>query len=458
MANPTAAGSNTFDWGVPNPTVHAPPSRNPISATPQTLFDVKFNPVGAYDRFLASDIAFLASGASSDDRHILANPEDFFPEFHELYDSLPFGKPGQTTRREWADNVRNLMFDLATKHDRSTGGTTFIVHIKGTTIPNAPLVPERLKAEVYLPPQFLAEHPELHQTVAYLVQTVIEQIGIPTVADWRHRVQRVWKTRQQDGWVAPVVLPTALIPSPLTPRSALYLFGGHPFGQLTLPAPTTGPTLPGLAPVNDRDIAVFDDVLEHYESLDQPFSRAEELEAENEVLRITLDSLQSLNTSMQVDYQDRERLLNAELNLMTSKIHQLENQLRLTRVQLPPRGPVSSQEAPSTPARRPPPAYTPTSPLRHGSPAAHSFSQAAASPRRGIAPGTPSAADRAPFVTDLTDDFLEYHGLMQIRNALLLIMRFVSPVNWRAEIARLDGVPEDLVEDLVNAMDGDRSA
>ena len=55
----------------------------------------------------------------------------------------------------------------------------------GTTIPNAPALPEYLKAHVYLPPNLLNEFTESHEPIANIVQSFIETIGVPTVMRWR---------------------------------------------------------------------------------------------------------------------------------------------------------------------------------------------------------------------------------------------------------------------------------
>jgi hypothetical protein len=43
--------------------------------------------------------------------------DEFFPEFHNLHESQPAGRPGQTSRREWGDQVRALIFDLVRSLD-----------------------------------------------------------------------------------------------------------------------------------------------------------------------------------------------------------------------------------------------------------------------------------------------------------------------------------------------------
>ncbi|KAJ6612565.1 hypothetical protein B0H10DRAFT_2223061 [Mycena sp. CBHHK59/15] len=120
-----------FDWGVPGVTIPLPLSKNPIPAAVTPWNDLQFTPVGAYEvqphigipmdeyscfncshhKFLASDLAWLASGTSEDGNH-LVSPDEFFPEFMDLYNSQPTGTPGQTARKAWAERIRQLMFDL----------------------------------------------------------------------------------------------------------------------------------------------------------------------------------------------------------------------------------------------------------------------------------------------------------------------------------------------------------
>lgn len=59
-----------------------------------------------------------------------------------------------------------------------------IIHVEGANIPGAPLLPECVKADVYLPPAIIDEHPEMHPAIAQIVQTFIEVVGIPTIQCW----------------------------------------------------------------------------------------------------------------------------------------------------------------------------------------------------------------------------------------------------------------------------------
>lgn len=77
----------------------------------------------------------------------------------------------------------------ATLLDRASGGTTLILHTKGTTVPGSPHQPEFLKADAYFPPAFLADHPACRPALLRIAQEFIEHIGVPTVIDWNRRAR-----------------------------------------------------------------------------------------------------------------------------------------------------------------------------------------------------------------------------------------------------------------------------
>ncbi|KAJ6456852.1 hypothetical protein C8R45DRAFT_1110651 [Mycena sanguinolenta] len=447
----TTASPPPYDWGIPNVSVPVPASRTVIPPTPKPLGEVEFTPVGLYDvrrnlgasvphfnrmrhRYAAADLAFVAAGASEDGHH-QTSPDEFFPEYWHLYDSQPVGKPGQVARRDFGDRCRRSVWDTTTKWDRATGGTTFIVHVNGTVAPGTPSAPEHLKAQVYLPPHFLAHHPQAHPAIAFLVQTVIEQIGVPTVQDWRNKAARVW-TLTETNHGLPATQPAVLIPAPVNPRSAHYVFLGRPANQLALPAPTPGPVLPGLHPVDDDDLAIFD--IDEHTDLATAVARAEAAEAENEVLRDTIESLQALNVQMQSDFDYRQKALEDELQYHVKKVVELENKV----LSFPSS---SSQRVPGTPSRRAPPSYL--SPRRE-SPASFGGLN---SQRRG----TPSPADTG-ITTTLTDEFLQERGLTSLRDAVILVMRLVPSVHWKDELAMLSGMPTNTIDTLATAMDEDQ--
>lgn len=122
---------------------------------------------------------------------------------------------------------------------------------------------ECLKADIYLPPHLVDECPKCHHPIAAIVQTFIEEIGIPTV-NWHIAAGHEfgWTFTQNQGYAIPSLQNLALVPPPAKSGSAHYIFCGRPYGSLPLlasppqqsnsdqhqpmpagPTPTT-PTLP----------------------------------------------------------------------------------------------------------------------------------------------------------------------------------------------------------------------
>jgi hypothetical protein len=159
-----------------------------------------------------------------------------------------------------------------------------VIHSTGTTVPNAPLVPERLKAQVYILPRFLQDHPEAYATITFLVQTYIEHVGIPTAREWRNRAMKIWSLTQC-GHLALPVLPTTLIPIPPA-YSVHYIFKGRPWGDLRLDVPLLTPAqniAPAAARADDDDDLYIDDITFDNDAiaLMDAVERVERLEAEN---------------------------------------------------------------------------------------------------------------------------------------------------------------------------------
>lgn len=122
-----------------------------------------------------------------------------------------------------------------------------VIHIDGTTAPGTPSAPEYLKAQVYLPPStVVAELPNAHNSIAEMVQSFIENVGVPTKARW----ERVG--RSYFGWSlkAPkssrVFPPLLRFSTPIPPSAfgnSIYIFHGHsksqPAASPSQPASTT---------------------------------------------------------------------------------------------------------------------------------------------------------------------------------------------------------------------------
>ncbi|KAF8142394.1 hypothetical protein K438DRAFT_1878106 [Mycena galopus ATCC 62051] len=233
-----------------------------LSIVPRSFNLLRLNPIGLFDlrrlegtlpdhpgmfvqyrrKFDAADIAWLVTGCHTDGRHNPATNQ-FFPEFHELPDSLPTGDLGSTARKALRTKVLDLLFDCATALDRHWGGSTVIFHAQGTTIPDTPLVPEYLRASAYLPRALVDRDTTTHGPIAQMAQIFIEAVAVPTVAAWADNAHHLgWPLDQQFN-VVPRVNPAShvLVPGPIARNSTSYVFRGRPSGALDallgIPAP-----------------------------------------------------------------------------------------------------------------------------------------------------------------------------------------------------------------------------
>ncbi|KAF7371856.1 hypothetical protein MVEN_00042500 [Mycena venus] len=260
-----------WNWRVSGVNLPPPNSRtlDPLNLRPYD--ELGFDPTSAYDlrrhlgvrtdepgrlmasidKFLASDIAWLASGASNDGQHQVE--DRFFDEFDHLRQATLTGNTGATDRKAFIEQGRRLIYDLATKIDRAIGSTTMVLTMEGTTIPGTPTRPEYLKAHAHLPPCFLTQNPSSKHQVATIVQLFIEHIGVPTVATWERRARTLWSlpvgsvnvTRASNRY-------TPLIPTPSPSTSTHYLFRGRE-AVWQPPAPDTV-----VAPMLSQGSTVYD--------------------------------------------------------------------------------------------------------------------------------------------------------------------------------------------------------
>ncbi|KAJ7709315.1 hypothetical protein B0H14DRAFT_3172441 [Mycena olivaceomarginata] len=287
--------SFVHDWGIPGIDIPVPPTRVGLSRDILTFRQLRFSPLGLYDlrrrlgvqpsepgifqrfrnRFLTSDIAWFAGGATS-----------------------PLALWGMKLEKRSTKRMQHAVFDLATLWDRTFGGTTMIMHVEGTTVPNTPTEPQFLRAATYLPPGF----------------TFIEAVGVPTVQQWRaNALLRGWLLTQ---------------PGPVGALDALL--GTAP------PAP---PSVPIVVIPDEDDGDYFDDLM----------ARANYAEAES------AERLEQIhNLEQQVD------ILIARVAAADALSADLQGQLLTTRRGTIPR--VASQprtvRTPASSSRQPPP-YSP---------------------------------------------------------------------------------------------------
>lgn len=110
-----------------------------------------------------------------------------------------------------------------------------VIHVDGTTPPHMLALPEYLKAHVYMPPNLVDEFTDSHSTIASIVQSFIETLGVPTVMHWQQAaVNNNWSLTQTGNLPVPSINDLPVIPNPTTPSSLYYIFPGRPYGSLQM--------------------------------------------------------------------------------------------------------------------------------------------------------------------------------------------------------------------------------
>ena len=123
-------------------------------------------------------------------------------------------------------------------YDRLTGSTTMIISSSGTTVPGSPIRPEYLKASVYLPPAFVAHHPDLHSNIIEIVQQYIETVGVHTVTMWTQRARHDLNYSLTQKGNPHRNANFNAIPNPER-NSAHYTFLGQPYKIIQHPSTTS---------------------------------------------------------------------------------------------------------------------------------------------------------------------------------------------------------------------------
>ncbi|KAJ7697392.1 hypothetical protein B0H17DRAFT_1197452 [Mycena rosella] len=442
-----------YNWGLPGINIPAPLTRDGYgpSAVPIQWSRLKFSPIGLYDlrrrqgvlrrepgvfqqfrqRFITSDIAWFAAGASTDGRHIPGH-NSFFPEFDALRHSLPTGRIGSAARKDLNDQLETAVFDLATCWDRTFGGSTIIMHISGTTVPNTPSQPQFLRCSAYIPPSFLADNPASHGPIAKIVQTFIESVGIPTVQQWRNNANhRGWSLTQSGPGVHPNAASSVLIPAPSPPDSAHYKFNGRPFGVLDDLLATMAPALgPVIIPDDDDDDDEYDDttmdLIAAVERLGYAEARVRELEEQEEIL---VSQVAALEVALEKSCQSLRVALG---NSVSST----------------PTTPLRSQPLMQPSASRRPPPYSPstnrTSRIAPVASSSHLVSPVASSSRRMAEP-------RSPTEPSGLESFIRAHDLQESAIAIRWMMHSFHPAKWQAELLELD-ISGSLASELLDVL------
>ncbi|KAJ6447918.1 hypothetical protein C8R45DRAFT_1115607 [Mycena sanguinolenta] len=447
MASPPAVSPVEWSLGVPGALIRAPPSRVRFPLAPAPFDKLAFTPGGAFDlcrhlgvksseffelfkdKLLAADLALLASGASKDDKHLALGPDEVFQEFHNLYQSLPVGEEGYAERRKFLDGLIQLIFDLVTKWDRVTGGTTTVIHTPGATAPKVAPVPEQLKAVVHLSPRFIHDHPEAHASIAFLDCPRPE---------------------------APAAIPpTAYSPNDAHEAEEDDIGSEAGYGEMGI--------------TFDRNTCALLDALE----------KVEQLEAENCSLLDTITSLQELEQTIRDDAAEQIESLNTELEMSFVEVCRLEFQMSereqnekeyVVRIQQLEDRLQRTEEERATLATRQGccpllvllPRVLTRSVLKslcRGSEASTRFGSPFVSVSGSPRPHAASArvlASGMEVPASSTDRYLADHGLKHLRPAIDVIIHAVSVLQWSEEVRNLPDLDPQLFNGLLDAMDNDR--
>ncbi|KAJ2920123.1 hypothetical protein MD484_g280, partial [Candolleomyces efflorescens] len=184
------------------------------------------------ERLAAADLAFFSHGASLDD-----GPRSN-DTFHQALSNYRQGTNDGATRAVLQLRMKRAIFDLAATLDQMTGGSTLVISMPGALIPGSLATPEYIKANVYAPKTVIREieaqgHPN---PIPDIVQTVIREIGVPTVRRFDRARERHWG-HQRKNIQPPKPLPELTgMPSPIPAGSCRYVFYGKKLH--TMPDPS----------------------------------------------------------------------------------------------------------------------------------------------------------------------------------------------------------------------------
>ncbi|KAG1889914.1 hypothetical protein F4604DRAFT_1914451 [Suillus subluteus] len=209
-----------------SPTVNGFDEFKALIQRPQVLNGI----AGCEDRWESALLSLLTHGLHNDGSH-LDHDNGFYQLTSDHYRTgVSKTQPSLTQENigNWhsqtlhTERILHCIFDLCTVLDRLTGGSTIVLHHPGATSPNVNIAPETLKANVYINPKVLEEHHELHAVVAQITQLFLSDYATPLANAFAD-------TRTRHKWEDPIM---PLIPHPIVPTSAHFIFPGRPAGSL----------------------------------------------------------------------------------------------------------------------------------------------------------------------------------------------------------------------------------
>jgi hypothetical protein len=362
--------------------------------------------------------------------------------------------------------------------DRTFGGCTMILHVDGTTVPGVPALPQFVKAHVYLPPNLVEEIPDSHQPISSIVQSFIENLGIPTIKRWKRAGRnRGWPLDQAGHAYGPGLVTHALIPPPTSPSSSHYVFHGRPFDLHTSGNDLHASTVPEevAAPRATPNSEQGD-----FEELDPSTLRLIDALEEIAGLRMKIDTMAEGEVKREAEYAAGEVSHKATILSLRNEIQALIGKVRAQEVEISalrarntsysditsdptsstlPQSPISARIR--SPILRSP--YRDHEPYNLGSastpvpggsltPRKHPFSPSRRDPSPSPASRHTGAMINLGFdLGPATAQFVRSHGLEAFAGSLSIVVRHVPVPQWHAEVHSLD-LAEDLTAGLMNAM------
>jgi hypothetical protein len=340
-----------------------------------------------------------------------------------------------------------------------------IMHVDGTLIPNAPALPEYMKADVYLPPPFIRENLVTSSSVAAIVQRFIEDLAVPAAIRWRQAGSNTpglrWKF---SGGGGPADVPTRnnpdlpLVPSPIISTSSRRIFFGRSFGSLgTLSNDASTLSTPPSSPSN----------LSFHDDGDDGEQTVASLQNELAQLKVVLSSASDQE-------QESQRLIKSlrdEVQLLSTRLSTTITELGAARSGIrQPSPPVFKEENISHVPR----ASSPSKALRHAFSATPATSitreDAVVSPGNIFQSGNrakTASSSRAATVTSPTRShspiksfgpessraIAHYSLSHRVHRTLHDLFEEFTMESWADELSKI--FPDNIVEDLVAAMRAD---
>ncbi|KAG1723101.1 hypothetical protein EDB19DRAFT_1605271, partial [Suillus lakei] len=225
-----------------SPTVNGFDKFKALIQRPQVLNGI----AGCEDRWESALLSLLTHGLHNDGSH-LDHDNGFYKLTSDHYRTgVSKTQPSQMQEKigNWhsrtlhTERILHCIFDLCTVLDRLTGGSTIVLHHPGATSPNVNIAPEMLKANIYINPKVLEEHHELHAVVAQITQLFLSDYATllaNAFADtwtwhkWGNSMMAQTPTKGKARTEVPIM---PLIPRPIVPTSAHFIFPGCPAGSL----------------------------------------------------------------------------------------------------------------------------------------------------------------------------------------------------------------------------------